>query len=55
VEEDIREETIERIRAVVDRSKTDLARCHLAAPDGRCCVPEVQRYYFRAKEKQQAG
>lgn len=53
VEEDIREGTVRRIRALVERSKTAEAHCHLAAPDGRCCVPEVQRYYFRAKEKLQ--
>jgi hypothetical protein len=54
VEEDIREGTVRRVRSVVDRSKTAEARCHTAAPDGRCCVPEVQRYYFRGLEKQQA-
>jgi hypothetical protein len=54
VEQDIRDGTVERVRSIVDRAKTAEARCHTAAPDGRCCVPEVQRYYFRAREKQQA-
>jgi hypothetical protein len=52
VEEDIRQGGVQRIRAVVERAKTAEARCHVASPDGRCCVPEVQRYYFRAREKQ---
>ncbi len=50
VESDIREGTVGRIRDVVERSRTAEARCHIASPDGRCCVPEVQRYYFRAKQ-----
>jgi hypothetical protein len=54
VESDIREGTVERVRTVVERAKTSEAHCHTAAPDGRCCVPEVQRYYFRALQKQQA-
>lgn len=54
VEDDIRDGTVERVRAVVDRAKTAEARCHTAAPDGRPCVPEVQRYYFRAMLKRQA-
>jgi CopZ-like zinc binding protein len=54
VETDIRSGSVERIRAVIERSRTPEARCHIAAPDGRCCVPEVQRYYFRAKQGNQA-
>jgi hypothetical protein len=49
VAEDVREGTVTRTRAIVERSKTPEAHCHIAAPDGRCCVPEVQRYYFRAR------
>lgn len=49
VEADIQEGGVKRVRAVVDRAKTSEARCHVAAPDGRSCVPEVQRYYLRAR------
>ena len=52
VEEDVRAGTVERVRAIVERAKTAEARCHITAPDGRCCVGEVQRYYFRTREKQ---
>ena len=55
VERDIQSGTVERVRSVVERAKTADAHCHLAAPDGRCCVPEVQRYYFRAHAKEQTG
>jgi hypothetical protein len=55
VEEDVRAGSVERIRAVVQRAKTPDAYCHIASPDGRCCVPEVQRYYFRAREKEQSN
>jgi hypothetical protein len=51
VELDIREGGVRRVRSVVERAKTAEARCHTAAPDGRSCVPEVQRYYLRAREK----
>jgi hypothetical protein len=51
VEQDVREGRVSRVRAVVDRAKTAEAHCHIASPDGRCCVPEVQRYYLRAREK----
>jgi len=51
VEEDLRERTVARVRSIVERAKTAEARCHIASPDGRCCVPEVQRYYLRAREK----
>ena len=51
VEKDVREGTVERVRAIVERAKSAAAHCHIAAPDGRCCVPEVQRYYLRARDK----
>jgi hypothetical protein len=51
VEEDIREGSVRRVRAIVERSKTAEAHCHVAAPDGRSCVAEVQRYYMRARAK----
>lgn len=41
--------TPERIRRLYRRSKTDEARCHELTPTGRCCLPEVQRVYFRLR------
>jgi hypothetical protein len=51
VEADVREGGVRRVRALVARSKTDEARCQLASPDGRCCVPEVQRYYMKVRSQ----
>jgi hypothetical protein len=39
----------QRIRELYRRSKTDEAKCHELSPTGRCCLPEVQRLYFRLK------
>jgi hypothetical protein len=49
VEADVREGGVRRVRAVVERAKSAEARCQLASPDGRSCVPEVQRYYMKAR------
>ncbi len=51
VDADIEAGVVDRVRSVVARAKTAEAECHITMPDGRCCVPEVQRYYFRATEK----
>ncbi len=47
VEEDIRDGKPSRIRELLDKSKSPDAHCLTAAPTGRCCLPEVQRVYFR--------
>lgn len=49
VADDVSDGTVRRIREVVDRSKTDAARCRFTAPSGECCVTEVQRVYFRLR------
>jgi hypothetical protein len=36
-----------RIRELNRASKTDAARCFELSPTGRCCLPEVQKLYFR--------
>jgi hypothetical protein len=38
-----------RIRELYRRSKTDEARCYELSPTGRCCLPEVQRLYFKLR------
>lgn len=49
VEADIAEGAPSRIRALLAKSKTPAAHCADASPSGRCCLPEVQRWYFRLK------
>ncbi|MCO6459654.1 MAG: hypothetical protein J5I93_30445 [Pirellulaceae bacterium] len=47
IDADLGEAAPVRIRQLLDRSRTDEARCRLLAADGRCCVPEVQRLYMK--------
>ena len=47
IDADIDEGGVDRVRAVVERSKTPEARCQTLAANGQCCVAEVQRYYFK--------
>jgi hypothetical protein len=49
IDADLREETTTRVKALLAKSKTPEAHCATAAPDGRCCISEVQRYYMRAR------
>jgi hypothetical protein len=49
VEEDIREGTVARTRACVERAKSPEARCATASPSGRSCIAEVQRYYMKLR------
>lgn len=35
------------IRELLAKSKTKEARCGILAPDGQCCMQEVQRLYIR--------
>jgi hypothetical protein len=47
IEADARQETPTRIRELLAKSKSSDAECHMLAPDGRCCMREVQRLYMR--------
>ena len=50
VEADVAEGTPRRIRELLAKSKSPAAHCERSSPTGRCCLPEVQRYYFRVRE-----
>jgi hypothetical protein len=54
VDADIAEGTPRRIRQLLEKSKSAEARCAEAAPSGRCCLPEVQRLYFKRKSRADA-
>lgn len=47
LEADIEERSPRRIRELLAKSQSPEARCSTLAPDGRCCMAEVQRLYFR--------
>jgi hypothetical protein len=51
VEEDIREGTVTRTRACVEKAKSPDARCAVASPSGQSCVAEVQRYYMKLRSQ----
>jgi len=49
VEADAAELVPVRIRELLAKSKSPAAHCDTSSPTGRCCMPEVQKYYFRLK------
>jgi hypothetical protein len=49
VEDDIDAPSPVKIRALLAKSKSPAAHCETASPTGRCCMPEVQKYYFKVK------
>jgi hypothetical protein len=46
IEQDLREGSVARTRACIDKAKSPEARCTVASPSGQSCVAEVQRYYM---------
>jgi hypothetical protein len=49
VEHDLDDGVPRRIRELLAQSKTSAAHCLTASATGRCCIPEVQKYYFRRR------
>jgi hypothetical protein len=49
VEADVAAGTPTRIRELLAKSKTLAARCDELSPTGRCCIPDVQRCYFKLR------
>jgi hypothetical protein len=47
IDQDIAEESVQRVRAVIDKAKLPDARCAERAPNGRTCIAAVQRYYMQ--------
>lgn len=39
-----------RIRDLLQKSKSDAAQCTEKDPQGNCCLPRVQRHYFRLQK-----
>ncbi len=52
IDADLHEGTTARVKALLAKSKSPEAHCATAAPDGRCCAAEVQRYYMRGRSKE---
>ncbi len=51
VEDDLSNGTPARIRELLKKSQSPAAQCVTQSPSGRCCLTEVQRYYFRRKQE----
>ena len=51
VEADAADAVPRRIRELLAQSKSPAAHCETASPTGRCCVPDVQRYYFKVRQE----
>ncbi|WP_254508770.1 hypothetical protein [Anatilimnocola floriformis] len=49
IEDDLAEGAPRRIRELLAKSKSPAAYCATASPTGRCCMPEVQRVYFKLR------
>ena len=49
IDADLADGTTVRVKALLAKTKSAEAHCATAAPDGRCCAAEVQRYYMRAR------
>ena len=52
VEADVAENGARRVRELLAKSKSPEARCTTMSPSGQCCMPEVQKYFFRLREQQ---
>jgi hypothetical protein len=50
IEADVEEGTPRRVRELLAKSQTPAARCAVLAASGRCCMPEVQRYYMKLRQ-----
>ncbi len=49
IEQDLSEGVVDRVRALLAKTKTSDAQCTTKAPSGQCCMPEVQRYYMKRR------
>jgi hypothetical protein len=51
IEEDVREGVATRTRALIERAKSPEARCAHLAANGQSCVPAVQRYFMKCRQR----
>jgi hypothetical protein len=50
VQADVDEGGVRRVRELLAKAESPAAHCRTAAPSGRTCVGEVQRYYMKLKQ-----
>lgn len=51
IEQDVAEGTVTRTKAIVLKAQAPDARCSTESPNGRPCLPEVQGYFMRCKNR----
>jgi hypothetical protein len=51
IEADVRDGQPTRIRALLVKSQSAEANCHTLAPNGQCCMREVQKLYMRLRSE----
>ncbi|HUE12996.1 MAG TPA: hypothetical protein VMR25_02425 [Planctomycetaceae bacterium] len=51
IEADVHEGVATRTRALIERSKSPEARCPQMAANGQSCVPAVQRYFMKCRQR----
>jgi hypothetical protein len=51
IEADVREGVATRTRALIERSKSPEAHCSQLAPNGQSCVPAIQRYFMKSRQR----
>jgi hypothetical protein len=54
VEADVREGVVTRVRELLEKAKGPLAQCRARSASGQSCVADVQRYYMKMREAQNA-
>jgi hypothetical protein len=50
IELDISEGVVTRCKAIIERAKSDDARCSIMSVTGQSCIPEVQRQYIKRRQ-----
>ena len=51
IEADLAEGGVRRVKELLAKAKSPLARCQTMSPSGQSCVAEVQRYYMRRRSQ----
>lgn len=51
IEKDVKEGAPTRVRALLEKAKSDAAQCDSCSASGQSCIPEVQRLYLRKKNQ----
>lgn len=49
IEEDVREGSVTRVKAVLQKARSPKARCRQKAASGRPCVAYIQKYYMQCR------